>query len=101
MPAGIRVLYRIVQGNPPTRADMLSYQELGIAPDSDDPEMRRLPPARRVFIAELHIPPNAPMTLERTGSQPGHHALWGNADDILGYVVRLIPSHDSGTGETR
>jgi len=100
---------------------MLSYLELGIAPDTDDPEirrlsagislyntpqqarnqMRRLPPARRGFIAELRIPPDAPVTIERTGSQRGHHTLWGSADGILGYVARLIPPDDRGTGNAR
>jgi hypothetical protein len=113
------VLYRIVQDNPPRRVDMLSYQALGIVPDTDDPEllristgislyntlqqarnqMRRLPAARRGFIAELHLPANSPVTIERTGSQRGHHTLWGNADDILNYVVRVIPPDDSVTGD--
>lgn len=81
------VLYRIVQPNPPTQADMLSYQALGIAPETNDAEvlrlaagislyntfqqahnqMRRLPPGRRGLIAELHIPADAPFVVERTG----------------------------------
>jgi hypothetical protein len=117
----VTILYRIVAHNPPTREDVLSYQELGIAPDTEDPEilrrsagislyntlqqtrnqMRRLPPARRGFIAELHIPPDAPVTIERTGSQRGHHTLWGSADGILGYVARVIPPDAIGTGDAR
>ena len=118
MPGSYRVLYRIVANNPPNREDVSSYRELGIAPDTDDPEMhrlsagislfntqqqarnqmRRLPPARRGFIAELHIPPDAPVTIERSGSQRGHHTLWGAADDTLNYVARILPPNDSGTG---
>lgn len=100
---------------------MLSYQALGIAPETDNAEMlrlstgislyntlqqtrnqiRRMPPERRGFIAELRIPPDAPVTIERTGAQRGHHTLWGSPDDILGYVVKVIPLDDAGTGDIR
>src|SRR5699024_3392894 len=118
MSDNVTILYRIVQHNPPTREDMFSYQALGIAPVTDDSEVlrlaagislfstlqqarnqiRRLPPARRGFIAELHVPDNALVTVERTGRQRGHHTLWGNPDDILRYVARVIALDDFGTG---
>jgi hypothetical protein len=115
------ILYRIVQHDPPTRTDMLSYQALGIAPETGDPEvlrlsagislfntpqqarnqMRRMPPERRGFIAELRIPPDAPVAIERTGTQRGHRTLWGSPDDILGYVAWVILTDDAGTGDNR
>lgn len=84
---------------------MLSYQALGIALTRNDPEalrlaagislystlqqarnqVARLPPERRGFVAELRIPEDAPVTIERTGKR-GHHTLWGSADVILDYV---------------
>lgn len=114
----VTILYRIVQRNPPTQADMLSYQALGIVPDTDDltvlrlasgislyntlqqahNQMRRLPPGRRGFIAELHIPNDSPLVIERTGKQRGHHTLWGNPDDILKHVARVISPDDANTG---
>lgn len=119
MAENVAILYRIVQHDPPTRADMLSYRELGIAPVTDDPTMlrlsagisvyntlqqtrnqlRRMPPERRGFIAELRIPLEAPVAIERTGSQRGHPTLWGSPDDILGLVARVVLPDDAGTGE--
>lgn len=109
-----RTLYRIVRHNPPTRRDLLSYQALGIAPDANDPETLRrsagislyntLQQARRSaagppwrgqgYIAELRIPDDAPVTIERTGTRRGHHTLWGNPDDILVYIHRVVPIRD-------
>lgn len=110
----VTILYRIVAHNPPTREDLSSYRELGIALTRRDPEAlrlasgislyntfqqarnqaRRLPPERRGFIAEIRIPPDAPVAIERTTpSSRGHHTLWGSPDVILGYVARVIP-HD-------
>lgn len=42
------------------------------------------------FIAELQIPDDALVTIERTGRR-GHHTLWGSPDVILGYVTRVAP----------
>jgi len=113
---GYRTFYRIVRNNPPTREDMLSYQTLGISPDTNDPETLRLvagisvnntlqqarrlvagPPWRgKGFITELRIPDDAPVTIERTGTRRGHHTLWGNPDGILAYINRVLPIRDKG-----
>lgn len=104
-------LYRIIRSDEPTVDDMRSYVELGIPLRVNTPEARRrasgislfstVQQARKVgagppwygagFIAELRLPDDAPVTIERTGRQPGHHTLWGSPDVILGYVVRVMP----------
>ena len=111
MTADVTILYRIVQNNPPTRSDMLSYQALGIPLRVTTPEALRrsrgislystLQQARKLaagppwygegFIAEIHIPDDAPITIERTGRQRGHHTLWGAPDVILGFITRVMP----------
>jgi hypothetical protein len=107
----VTILYRIVEHDPPTWEDMLSYHDLGIPLRVITPEALRrsrgislyntLLQARKLgagppwhgsgFIAELRIPDNAPLTIERTGRQRGHYTLWGSPDDILGYITRVVP----------
>jgi hypothetical protein len=53
------------------------------------------------FIAEFRIPDDAPVTIERTGIQRGHHTLWGSPDVLLGYVSRVFPIEQADTGEPR
>lgn len=111
MPGDIRVLYRIVSHNPPTTDDMRSYHELGIPLRSTTPEAQRrargislyntLAQARKLgigppwhgsgYIAELQIPDDAQVTIERTGRQRGHYTLWGSPDDILEYITHVVP----------
>lgn len=118
--SGYRTLYRIVLHNPPGLEDMLSHRARGIAPRQRDTETLRLmdgislyntlqqarnqaaghPWQGQGFIAELRIPNDAPVQIERTTSSRGHYTLWGNPDDILGYVSRVLPIRDSHTGET-
>lgn len=110
MTDNVIVLYRIVEHNPPTQEDMRSYQSLGIPLRRDTPEARRRSTGISVFdsidqarkigvgppwygvgsIAELQIPHDAQVTIERTGRQRGHHTLWGSPDVILGYAVRVM-----------
>lgn len=118
MAENVIILYRIVEHNPPTREDMLSYQALGIPLRVSAPETLResrgislyntLQQARSQavrlqrpehrFIAELQIPGDAPVTIERTGRR-GHQTLWGSPDGILGYITRVGPirSEEEGT----
>lgn len=106
----VLILYRIVEHNPPTQDDMRSYQELGISLRVNTPDALRrssgislfdtLQRARAFaagppwhgagFIAELRIPAGAPVTVERTGRQRGHHTLWGAPDAILSYITRVV-----------
>lgn len=104
-------LYRIIETDTPRVHDMRSYLDLGIPLRANTPEARRrasgislfstMQQARKVgagppwfgvgFIAALRLPDDAPVTIERTGRQPGHHTLWGSPDVILGYVARVVP----------
>ena len=112
MADSVIILYRIVEHNPPTQDDMRSYQELGIPLRVNTPETlresrgislyntlrqarnqaARLQRPEHRFIAELQIPDDAPVTIERTGRR-GHHTLWGSPDGILGYITRVAPIH--------
>jgi hypothetical protein len=103
--------YRVVKGNSPAREDFLSYADLGIVPEDDPPEARRLKAgisvnatlrqarnrARGVTslrdhesIAELRIPDGAGITFERTGATRGHYTLWGSPEDLLACVVSVV-----------
>lgn len=106
-----QTFYRIVRSNPPTLDDVRSYEELGIEPRGNDPEASRLfrgislyntrqqarnqaagrPWRGNAFIAELQIPGDAPVTIERTGTRRGHYTLWGNPHDILALVTAVQP----------
>jgi hypothetical protein len=43
------------------------------------------------YIARLEIPAEAPIRVERTLSTRGHHTIWGDADQLLHYVVAVVP----------
>jgi hypothetical protein len=108
-----RTLYRIVKTNPPSRRDFLSNQARRGDPKPElPPALRRLwdgisvhgteaqsrrqameTPWTGAFIAELRIPDRtvAPMHWERTiPGNEGHHTLWGNPDELLLCVTRVI-----------
>jgi hypothetical protein len=101
--------FRSVLTNPPTRADFLSYVDLGLAYDDGTPEAREmargvsvyatLPQARRrarsrgePFVAEMHVPDGGPIAFRRTGSGRGHYTLWGDADALLASVMAVHPT---------
>ncbi len=101
--------YRSVLSNPPTRADFLSYADLGLSFDDGIPEVREmargvsvyatLPQARRrarsrqePFVAEVRIPDSGPIVFRRTGSGRGHYTLWGDADALLATVIAVQPT---------
>lgn len=106
---GYRTLFRIVLTDPPTVQDMLSHQALGKIPPQPGPETQRLvtgisvynteQQARRkafgipwrgnAFIAELRLPENGSIRIERTLKSPGLHTIWGNPHDILDSVSRV------------
>lgn len=106
-----RVFYRVVQANPPTLEDFTSHVALGKAPMSADPVRRRMAeglsvyatfrqarrnarsfPGHGGFIAELVLPDDTPVTVERTGHQPGHHTIWGDPAALLRTVVSVVPA---------
>ena len=105
-----RLLYRVVKTNPPTVEDFESHVALGKAPMSADPVKRRMAegvsvyatlnqarrnarsfPGHGRYIAELIIPDGAALTIARTGRQPGHHTIWGDAAEILRYAASAVP----------
>jgi hypothetical protein len=48
-------------------------------------------PMLGTHTAEWVIPEDAALHIERTVvNQPGHHTLWGNPDEMFGYVERII-----------
>lgn len=103
---GSRTLYCIVLTDQRAVQDMLSHQDLGKIPGETDPDTLRLfsgislynteQQARRTarglpwhgnaFIAELKIPLDAPVEIEKTTTSRGHHTLWGDPHVMLGYV---------------
>lgn len=102
-----RTFYRLVMSDPATRDDFLSYEALGLVPEDATDEQRRickgvsvnatrtqalkrrrLPALRRyLYTAELVVPEGSNITYERSGSQPGHHTLYGDPDDLLACVT--------------
>ena len=101
--------YRIVQNDPPTLDDFRSYADLGVTYDASTAEARRLAEGISVtvtvaqararvrsgrvagaYVAELVVPPDAPIVAERTGRQRGHHTLWGDPAAFLECVTSVV-----------
>jgi hypothetical protein len=104
-------LYRIVKSNPPTVGDFLSYKALGRPLLRDTPSHRRswegisvtstLEAARALaarapglgqFIAVLELDENGPIQFAQTGRAPEHYDVWGEPEQILATVVRVVPA---------
>jgi hypothetical protein len=104
--------FRLVRTATPSLHDFLSYVELGLPLMDENPETRRLgegisvnatlqqarnransvPSLRDLrYVAELHVPDDAPVNSKRTGRTRGHYTLWGNPVTLLGYVVSVWP----------
>ena len=111
MPA---TFFRLVGTRTPTREDFLSYIELGLPLMDDSPETQRLaqgisvnatlqqarnrantvPSLRSLgYVAELLVPEDAHVTIERTGRTRGHFTLWGDPDTLMRCVVSVSPVH--------
>lgn len=107
-----QAFFRLVKMGVAVRDDLLSYVELGLPLLDDSAETRRLaegisvnatltqarnraraiPSLRDLhFVAELSIPDDAPIKIERTGRTRGHYTLWGDPDVLLGYVTSVLP----------
>ena len=121
-----RIVFRSVKQNPPMRIDLLSYAAQGrAAPPSKDPDFAHKWRGLSVFdsyracrenaanfkwrmgefIAELHIPDEAPLTYEGPDYR-GHLNLYDgdggmlrdeDADHLLRWVVRVV--HGPSTRE--
>jgi hypothetical protein len=96
---------------PPTAWDFMSGAARGFAPPKNDPDTlllwagvsvydQRLYARYRAverprlgrFIAEIHIPGDAPVRIERTGRSHGHYTVWGEPEILLGYVTDVRPA---------
>ncbi|MFN0073779.1 MAG: hypothetical protein ACKVVP_20045 [Chloroflexota bacterium] len=103
-----RRFYRIVRTNPPTTQDFTTHLALGRSLRRPTPEDQRiasgisvfatLPQARRHarklpmlggYIAEIELPDELDIRVERTGG-PGHHTLWGDARIVLDQVRDIM-----------
>ncbi|MEK7285340.1 MAG: hypothetical protein AAB114_05695, partial [Chloroflexota bacterium] len=51
-------------------------------------EQCRLFPRLGKYAAEILIPPDARV---EQSSWEGHYTVWADADDLLGWVVRVVP----------
>jgi hypothetical protein len=106
-----RRFFRIVLTDPPTAWDFMSGAARGFPPPNDDPNTLRLwegvslydqrryaryrateRPRLGRFIAEVHIPVDAPIRIERTGRSHGHYTAWGDPEILLGYVTEVRPA---------
>jgi hypothetical protein len=107
-----QTFFRLMRSSDPLREDFLSYVALGVPLMDDSPETRRLaegisvnatlaqarsraraiPSLRNLhFVAELSIPDDADIRIERTGRARGHYTLWGDPDVLLRYVIAVFP----------
>lgn len=43
------------------------------------------------FIARLEIPEQASVRCERTFRTSGHYTLWGSPEDLMRWVVSVVP----------
>jgi hypothetical protein len=104
-----RVFYRIVQTDPPTLRDFMSYEALEIPPrrplpSSDRDRWRgvshyasfaaaesaaRARPGLGAFIAAVHIPTDGSVRIRQTGRDLDHFTVWAEADRLLGWVVSV------------
>ncbi len=107
-PSG-RSYFRIVRTDPPTADDFVAISQAGhrLVPldQSTDGLMNgisvystlaqarrkgRASPGLGTFVAEVNIPDDADARIERTLG-PGHHTVWADARDLLGWVVSIVP----------
>lgn len=103
-----RSFFRLVETDPPTREQFLSYDERGLTPLGATPRQLHLyrgisvfeteEQARRrassiawpyEYIAEVAIPES--VRIERQGRREGHHNVYASPDDLLRWVVRVVP----------
>ncbi|MGH2560337.1 MAG: hypothetical protein ACRDJH_14845 [Thermomicrobiales bacterium] len=115
-----RRFWRIVLSDPPTAWDFTSNAAKGLPVRRGDPTTRRLWEgvsvydqrryARRMalraphlghFLAELHLPADAPILAERTTKSHGHYTLWGDPAFLLGCVVDIMPTSAETDHEER
>ena len=105
-----RTFYRLVQTDPPTVRDFLSYEALGIQPrrpltarqrdewqgishyaTQDAARIRaRTSPHLGSFIATVRIPSQS-ARVEQRGRDVDHYTIWAEPATLLSWVVSIIP----------
>ena len=108
----VRTFYRIVRSDPPALRDFTSNAARGLPLRDESEEMRRLWDGISVYategqarnkarqfpylgryLARLEIPERARVRVERTiRNGRGHHTLWGDPADLLGWVAAVFPT---------
>lgn len=104
-------VYRIVESNPPSDRDLMTYEELGVQAARSDPDAARmrtglsvflsrvqarskargLPWKSRCFIAEIELSDDVEFVVEQTGRHSAkHYTLWCEASVIRASVRRII-----------
>jgi hypothetical protein len=103
-----RSFFRLVETDPPTHEQFLSYYDRGLIPTDATPREIHMYKGVSVFeteeqarklasevrrrydhIAEVSIPEG--VLVERQGLREGHHNVYASADDLLHWVVRVVP----------
>ncbi len=101
-----QVLYRLVEANPPTLRDFMSYRALGrplvneanrdiwegISVQNTLAQARNRAKVLRgkTHVAILEIPDDPPVRCERTGEHRGHFTLWGVPHVLLSYIRDVV-----------
>lgn len=102
-----RSFFRLVETDPPTREQFLSYFDRGLTPPDAPPRQIDLhkgvsmfeteEQARKLalevtkpydYIAEVAVPHG--VRAERQGRRAGHHNVYAAPDDLLSWVVRVV-----------
>ena len=107
-----RIVYRIVVHNPPSDDDLRSYADLGQSLTRPQPELKRLmtgisvmgtlesavrkangkPWMSDAWIAEIVIPDDSLVVIEKTTRDPNHSTVWAPVEELrrmLGRIVRV------------
>ena len=105
----MRIFYRLVATDSPTLADFLSKEARGeplriqtienrrlwqgvsvYATEAQAQRKGRASPGLGRFIAQVEVPDDSPIYLERTTASSGHHTLWGASSFMLACVTRVV-----------
>ncbi len=104
-------IYRIVEADPATDLDYLTYAERGMPVRSDHPDAVRwsrgyscfltfadarrkgkgLPWKGEAFIAEYELADDTSFVLEQTTDRESHYTLWCDAAVLRAGLVRITP----------
>lgn len=108
-PEPTRPFFRLVASDPPSREDFLSYFDLGLIParatdyqidlykgvsmfETEAQARAQVPRMRRAlpYVAEVSVP--ASVRAVRQGRTEGHHNIYADPNDLLAWVVRVVPA---------